>query len=162
MPTDDQSVGWVSLTLGYPPSANRYWAVRGYYDKATKAWRTMTYTTAEAMTYKESVAWAAKAAGIRTPFAGRVELAYRLYPARPQDYVTRQRKEGATWDDTVRCIDLGNAEKVVSDALNGIAWEDDRWLRKIVAERMEPDEHGARLVVWIRPIPPASPQLPLA
>lgn len=155
-------MNWTVLTLPYPPSSNRYWASRVYRDKATKQWRTMTYVTEEARAYKTEVGWMAKAAGIRTPIVGRYELAYRLYPNLPQDYLARQRKHGGAWDDTVLCLDLGNAEKVMSDALNGIVWEDDKYLRRIAGERMEPDGHGARLVVWVRPRPAESPQLLLA
>jgi crossover junction endodeoxyribonuclease RusA len=151
-------LNWTVLTLPYPPSSNRYWATRIYQDKHTRQWLSMTYITDDARAYREQVAWIAKAAGIRTPIAGRYELRVRLYPDRPQDYLRRQRKEGETWDDSVRCIDLGNAEKVMSDALNGVAWQDDKLLRHYVAERMEPDEHGARLVVWVRPRPAESRQ----
>jgi crossover junction endodeoxyribonuclease RusA len=58
-----------------------------------------------------------------------------------------------TWDDDVQCIDLGNCEKVLSDALNGIAWVDDRKHRRILLERMEPDGE-ARVEVTITPLMP--------
>jgi crossover junction endodeoxyribonuclease RusA len=85
----------------------------------------------------------------------------RLYPARPQDWAKRAQRNPDTWDDDVRCIDLGNAEKVLSDALNGIAWIDDKQLRRIELERCEPDEHGARVVVEIEPVTraPIAPSL---
>ncbi|WP_245626257.1 RusA family crossover junction endodeoxyribonuclease [Stenotrophomonas humi] len=47
----------------------------------------------------------------------------------------------------------------MSDALNGIAWADDKQLRKIVLERCEPDEKGARVEVEIEYIA-AAPSLP--
>jgi crossover junction endodeoxyribonuclease RusA len=46
-------------------------------------------------------------------------------------------------------MDLGNCEKVLSDALNGIAWLDDKQLRRIVLERCEPDDRGARVEIEI-------------
>jgi len=76
-----------------------------------------------------------------------VLLHVQLYPNRPHDWARRARKE-PTWDDSVMCIDLGNCEKVLSDALNGIAWADDKQLRRIVLERAEPDK-GARLEVAV-------------
>jgi crossover junction endodeoxyribonuclease RusA len=60
-------------------------------------------------------------------------------------------KNGATWDDDVMCIDLDNANKVLFDAIKGIAIEDDKWVRKLTAERMEPDGE-ARVVMTIWPI----------
>lgn len=76
----------------------------------------------------------------------------RLFPNRPQDWARRARRDPAGWDDTVQCIDLGNCEKVLSDALNGVVWADDKQLRRIVLERMEPDARGARLEVAIEPV----------
>jgi crossover junction endodeoxyribonuclease RusA len=52
----------------------------------------------------------------------------------------------------VQCIDLDNARKVLYDALKDVAFGDDKWVRADSAERMEPDEHGARVVVTITPI----------
>lgn len=140
----------ISLRLPYPISANRYWASRVMQVKGTQTWRAMTYVTPEAKAYKERVGWIARAQGIREPMLGRVELAYRLYPHRPLDWQRRMRRDPLTWDDTVGCIDLGNCEKVLSDALQGVVIENDRNFWKITGERMEPDEHGARLIVWVR------------
>lgn len=137
----------IHLTLPYPISANRYWAVRVIPTKPRP--RAMTYVTEEAKAYKTAVGLLAKAAGIRTPASGRVVLHVQLFPHRPQDWAKRARHDPYTWDDTVQCIDLGNCEKVLSDALNGIAWADDKQLRRIVLDRMEPDEKGARLEIRI-------------
>jgi crossover junction endodeoxyribonuclease RusA len=97
------------------------------------------------------------AAGIRKPLAGRMEIAYRLYPGRPLDWRARMRKD-PLWADGVRCIDLGNANKVLEDALNGTVIEDDRWTWRLTGEKMEPDADGARLVVWVRPIVAKQPE----
>lgn len=144
----------IRLTLQYPPSANRYWrhtAPRG---------RVMSFLSAEAKAYKDDVAWRARLAKI-VPITGRVALTVRLFPHRPKDWLKRQRKDPETWDDTVQCIDLGNCEKVLSDALNGVAWLDDSQHRRIVLERMPPDENGARVEVEIEEIAPhlAQPSL---
>ncbi len=137
----------IHLTLPYPISANRYWAVR-VIPKRPKP-LAITYVTEEAKNYKTAVGLLAKAAGIRAPATGRVVLHIKLFPHRPQDWAKRARKDPHTWDDTVQCIDLGNCEKVLSDALNGIAWVDDKQIRRTLLERMEPDEKGARLEVSI-------------
>jgi crossover junction endodeoxyribonuclease RusA len=134
----------ITLTLPYPVSANRYW--RTYMPKGFKA--PVTTLSAEAKAYKSEVGWLARAAGIRSPLLGRVAVAYTLYPNRPQDWQKRMRRDGASWDDTVQCIDLDNAQKVLMDALKGIVFEDDRWVRRITAERAEPDGE-ARLVVTV-------------
>lgn len=141
------------LVLPYPISANRYWSSRVYKVKGSTQYRAMTYTTKEAEAYRQEVQLIAGAAGLSEPLTGRIELAYRLYPNRPQDWEKRVRKLGELWDDDVMCMDLGNAEKVMADALQGVVYGNDKQIRKIVAERMEPDEHGARLVVYVRQIP---------
>ena len=92
---------------------------------------------------------------------GRIELQLKLYPALPQDWQRRVRCNPRTWDDTVMCIDLGNCEKVLSDALNGVAWKDDKQLRRIVLERAEPDGVARVEATIIAMAPPASPQADL-
>lgn len=142
----------ITVTLPYPISANRYWATRVYFSKEHNKWMAMTYVTAEAKAYKEKVGWLLRAAGVRKPIEGRVALRIELFPHRPLDWQTRQRKLGPTWDDSVQCIDLGNAEKVLSDAMKDIAFGDDKWLRDIHLVRREPDGE-ARVVVTITPMP---------
>lgn len=133
----------ISITLPYPPSANRYWRT------AVVCGRAMVHPSAQAKAYKSGVLAIALSAGIRKPLDGRIELHVQLYPQRPLDWAKRAKRDPQTWDDDVRCIDLGNCEKVLSDALNGVAWVDDRQHRRIVLERMEPDG-DARVVVTIR------------
>jgi crossover junction endodeoxyribonuclease RusA len=118
----------------------------------------MVYVTHEARDYKAEVARRCAARGITQPLQGRIALAIRLFPHRPQDWARRARNLGATWDDDVRCIDLDNANKVLLDALKGIAFEDDKWVRRLQAERMEPDEHGARVIVAIEQLAIEQPQ----
>jgi crossover junction endodeoxyribonuclease RusA len=150
----------IVLTLPYPISANRYWAHRVVTPKRGKP-MALTYVTPEARAYRESCAWAASRV-IRKPLGGRIQLEAQLYPNRPLDWERRMRKLGVTWDDSVQCIDLGNAEKVMSDALQGIVFADDCMYRRIVLDRMEPDDKGARLVVTITQLAlPASPQASL-
>lgn len=138
----------IILTLPYPVSANTYWQS----FVAPGARRAIVHLSNEAKAYKRDVGKLCQAAGIRAPLAGRVAIGVQLFPQRPQDWARRARKLGETWDDDVRCIDLDNANKVLLDALKGIAFEDDRWVRRLQAERMEPDEHGARVIVAIEQI----------
>ncbi|QRF55323.1 RusA family crossover junction endodeoxyribonuclease [Variovorax paradoxus] len=136
----------IRLTLPYPISANRYW-------RPVKLGAHISIVpTKEAKAFRVEVGAMARAAGVRTPLSGRIAVHLQLYPHRPLDWQTRQRKHGAAWDDTVQCIDLTNAEKVLMDALNGVAFGDDKQVRRYSAERMEPDEHGARVVLTIEPI----------
>lgn len=150
----------ITLTLPYPISANRYWATRVIKAKATGKSMAMTYVTPEAKAFKEEVAWLAKAAGIREPIEGRVALDIKLYPHRPLDWQKRMKVNGAAWDDTVQCIDLGNCEKVLADALQGTVYTDDKWIWDERKKRMEPDGE-ARVVVTITPIVVEQPQTAL-
>lgn len=136
----------ITLRLPYPISANRYWQ-HGVIGK-----RAVTFVTKEAKAYKAEVAALARIAGLRIPLDGRVAIEIKLYPQRPQDWAKRSQKDPECWDDDVRCMDLGNCEKVLSDALNGIAWIDDKQLRRIVLDRMEPDGE-ARVEITITAIP---------
>lgn len=92
------------------------------------------------------------ASGIRAPFPGRVGVRYKLFPNRPKDFQRRANRDPSNWDDTVSCIDLDNAQKVMFDSLNKIAFIDDKMIRRIEAERGIPDEFGARIEVEIYPI----------
>lgn len=112
----------------------------------------MTYVTPEAKAYREQLALIARQAGVFAPINGRVRLHAALYPHRPLDWQRRMRKLGELWDDSVQCIDLGNAEKVMSDALQGVVIADDCMFRRIVLDRMEPDALGARLVVRVKKV----------
>jgi crossover junction endodeoxyribonuclease RusA len=145
----------IELILPYPLSSNRYWRPVNIGKHIT------IVPTKEAKAYKAEVAYLARQAGVRQPLQGRIALHVQLYPQRPQDWARRVKREPLTWDDDVRCIDLGNAEKVLSDALNGVAWLDDKQHRRILLERMEPDG-DARMVVRIEPLAlPSSPQADL-
>lgn len=135
----------IELVLPWPVSANRYWRTRVVKGIA------MTYISAEAKAYKATVCGLAKIAGVQKPIAGRVAVEIRLYPNRPQDWQKRAKRDPLAWDDTVQCLDLDNANKVLFDALKGIAIEDDKWVRRIESERMEPDGE-ARVEIVITPI----------
>lgn len=138
----------IVLTLPYPISANRYW--RSFVPRGHA--RAIVTLSDEAKAYKTEVQWLCIKAGVRRPITGRVCIEVDLYPNRPQDWAKRAAKDPAGWDDTVQCLDLDNANKVLLDSLKGVAIDDDKWVRRIVSERMEPDEAGARVVVRITPM----------
>lgn len=148
----------LTLILPTPPSANRYWA--SFVPKG--AARANVYVTKEALAYKTEVAWLCQQAGIREPLRGRLAMEVDLYPHRPIDWQKRVRGFGADlWDDSVQSIDLGNCEKVLSDALQGPVMVDDKQLWRITLARMEPDEGGARVVVRLAEMPPHNLPPPL-
>lgn len=150
----------IELRLPYPISANRYWATRVITPKGQIRPQAMTYVTAEAKQFKDAVGWLARAAGVRSPIPGRVAIDYTLHPHRPLDWANRARKDPTGWEDTVQCMDLDNAQKVLLDALKGVVIEDDRWVRQITARRGEPLPEAC-LVVRITALQVVNPQASL-
>jgi crossover junction endodeoxyribonuclease RusA len=144
----------ISVVLPPPVSANVYWRTRVVKGVA------LTYVSAEAEAFKRQVAAALMETGITQPIAGRVAVTMTLYPHRPLDWAKRAELNPLGWDDGVRSIDLDNAIKVTLDALKGLAFVDDALVRRIEAERAEPDGE-ARLVVRICPLAVITPQASL-
>ena len=81
--------------------------------------------------------YASIALGARLPLSGPVELNLWFYRA-----------------NRVRC-DLDNLEKLVKDALNGVAWLDDSQVTD-VAKVKRVDRENPRTVVLVRPAPAAA------
>jgi crossover junction endodeoxyribonuclease RusA len=153
--TGENEVKQIVLTLPYPISSNRYW-------RPVKLAKHITIVpTKEAKQFKAQVRELARAAGILAPMVGRMQIEVWLYPNRPQDYQKRQRQHGDAWDDTVQCIDLDNANKVLLDALKDVVMGDDKFVRRIMSQRMEPDDKPARVVVRITAIDVPKLQLEL-
>lgn len=150
----------IILFLPYPISANRYWATRVITPRGTNRAQAMTYVTAEAKHFKTQVQLLALEAGVRNPMQGRVAIEYTLHPRRPQDWATRARKDPVGWEDSVMCMDLDNAQKVLLDALKGVVIDDDRWVREIRATRGEPREEAA-LIVKVSQLQVEQPQAAL-
>jgi crossover junction endodeoxyribonuclease RusA len=121
------------LELPYPISANRYWSTRVFGKVA------MTYVSPEAKAYKQHAAWAAKAAGVRV-VDGDVSVTYVLHP--------KLTVKGEA--SRVRC-DLDNVLKVLGDAMNGVAWVDDKQIVEIHARIGEPVKDGA-ISISIEPV----------
>lgn len=89
-----------TLSLPYPVSANKNWR-NGYVSKESRA-------------YKKQVQQIAKQHCVK-PLDGDVSVTYTLHP--------RQNVDGSA---SKTRLDIFNAEKITSDALNGIAWSDDQ------------------------------------
>ncbi|EPI4129176.1 RusA family crossover junction endodeoxyribonuclease, partial [Neisseria gonorrhoeae] len=102
----------IRLILPYPVSANRYWRI----------WRNRAVRSAEAAAYKSVVRRIAQEAGAM-PSEGAVAVYVRLIP--------KANKDGGA-NKTV--IDLDNALKVALDALQGVAYHNDRQVRRIAAD----------------------------
>lgn len=107
------------FTLPWPPSANRYW----------RNVRGHTVVSSEARDYKLRAAWEARIA-VDEPLSGNVILTMDFY---------RPRKSG----------DLSNRIKVLEDALNGVAFNDDKQVIEIHARRFD-DKHNPRVEVEVR------------
>ncbi len=147
----------ITLTLPYPPSANRYWRSRVITPKG-KDPIVSTYVSSEAKQFKEAVGWLLRGAGVRRPIAGRVAVHIELWPHRPLDWAKRAKADPLYWADTVQRLDLDNCRKVVNDALKDVAFGDDKCIWKDSGEVMEPDGREACLVVTITPLLKVSPQ----
>ena len=96
-----------TITLPYPPSANRYW----------RMWRGRMVVSGEARQYKLDVATLARVAGVRQ-IEGDVSINIDIY---------RPIKRG----------DLSNRIKIVEDALQGVAYKDDAQIVELTARRFE-------------------------
>ncbi|WP_231927866.1 RusA family crossover junction endodeoxyribonuclease [Caballeronia cordobensis] len=141
----------LTLTLPYPPSANRYWnsfVIQGHVQ---------VVVSAEAKAYRREVHWLLKLAKIREPIFGRVALTVKLYPKMPQDARQRMRKYGDEWEDSVRCCDLDNCLKILLDSLKGRVFIDDLFVWRLHAERGEPRAEAC-VEVTIERIPYVKPQ----
>lgn len=131
IPVNGKHTGPVRLRLPYPVSANRYWRHFGYNPRSGGKARAVTFVSEDGKAFKEECQWLARAAGVRSPLAGTLELHVRLIP------------------ENRVCMDLDNALKVVIDALKGIVYEDDGQIYRIVAERGDADPAGKHLEVEV-------------
>jgi crossover junction endodeoxyribonuclease RusA len=115
----------VGVNLPYPISVNRYY----------RNFRGMTVVSKEAKAYNQEAALRARLAGMRAPLDVPVALHVRLLPK-----LTRR---GVA--SLVR-LDLDNVLKVTIDALNGIAYVDDRQVVRILVDIGNPVPDGGLYV----------------
>lgn len=117
------------VRLPYPISANRYWRRSGHF----------LHVSAEAKKYKHDAQLLALAAKIK-PIQGDVFLSVRVSP--------KLTKKGAA---SKVCLDLDNCLKVLIDCLIGIAYVDDKQVKKLLAEYADPVEGGG-VEVDVKPL----------
>lgn len=119
----------ISLQFDYPPSANRYW----------RCFRNRMVPSADATKFKRHVKAVAQLAGCEMTLEN-VVVEVILQPK-----LTLKGVASGT------CIDLDNALKVTLDSLQGIIYENDKQIRKIVAEYGDPVKGGGLKVIvsWI-------------
>ena len=115
------------LSLPYPISTNRYW----------RTFRNRQIVSKEAVAYKAQVAAIASENGIK-PTGKTVSLTVQLIP--------KANKDGSA---SKVCLDLDNCLKVCLDALQGVAYENDNQVRRIVAVYGNEPVAGGGLVVKV-------------
>jgi crossover junction endodeoxyribonuclease RusA len=113
----------ICLTLPYPPSANRYW----------RSARGRVFVSKEAKDFKATVRDIAQERGLNSPLAGDVIVDMTVY---------RPAKRG----------DLDNSIKVTLDSLKGIAFDDDKQVVQIIAERRD-DKDDPRVEIVVSDCP---------
>ena len=117
------------IILPYPISTNRYW----------RTFRGMTVVSKEAKAYKEQVAQIAQLSGC-IKHSGNVSIDITLYPKRNKD-----------GSPNAKVMDLENCLKVVLDALQGVAYDNDKQVVALTAKYAnEPKENGG-VKVCIKP-----------
>lgn len=112
----------IFLELPYPISTNRYWRI----------FRGDSVVSADAKAYKNTIKNIAAEKNI-VPFNGNVSLQIIIYPKR--------NKDGSA---NAKVLDLDNCLKVVLDALQGVAYDNDKQIKRInVRYGQEPKDGGA-------------------
>lgn len=102
----------MTLTLPYPPGSNRLWrSVRG-----------RTVLSAEAIAWKQTAAWHARAVGCPL-LAGNVAVALVLHP--------RLTKTGRASQTR---LDVDGGIKITLDALQGLAYANDKQVTRLSAQ----------------------------
>lgn len=107
------------LLLPYPISTNRYW----------RTFRGRMVRSSLALAYKDLVQEAASDYGL-TLLDCPVSVEMVLHPPRPKDWEKRERRD-PRWVLGVRRIDIDNAQKVAIDALQGVAYENDKQITNL-------------------------------
>lgn len=124
----------IEMLFPYPISTNRYW----------RTFRNRMVRSKEAVEYKEEVEAIASEA-IEKQFDGCVRVDILFHPERPKDWAKREKKN-PQWGLSVRRVDLDNALKVALDAMQGVAYEDDRQITDIRIRLRQPIDGGGMTV----------------
>jgi Holliday junction resolvase RusA-like endonuclease len=99
----------------------------------------MTVKSTEARQYQTTIRAIAMQEGVSQPLEGAVHVEMEYHPKRPKKW-----RQG----DPVRSQDISNVCKVAEDALNGIAWIDDKQITHLSIAKKEPIEGGALIIQW--------------
>ena len=122
------------ITLPVPPTSNHYWKPRAIYRKATghkrAKWIGTIYKTTEAKEYCEKVQRIALAAGFMPYLKGELVVFHMIW--------YRENMRG----------DLGNREKCIEDALQGVLYLNDRQIKAKHTEWIL-DRINPRVEVWV-------------
>lgn len=108
--------------LGYPVSVNRYW----------RSFKGRTVVSAEAVKYKQHVQMDYAHGGGRYFYGVPVSVEFKLHP-----------KTTKTGEANKTRMDLDNCIKVLLDALQGVAFIDDKQVVRLVGEVGHPVAGGA-------------------
>ena len=166
----------IMLRLQYPISANRYWRqvggrgrgpARMVVSEEAKTYKREVATAARLAGVMDGLGDVSRSARVNglagreriwpAPAGQAVEVCIQLLPRANKQ--TAAEVKAATLEMAVGrpapelrasevCLDLDNCIKVTLDSLNGIAWVDDRQVKRISAE-VGPATPGGGLRVWI-------------
>ena len=120
----------IRLILPPPVSSNRYWRI----------FRGRVVVSAEAKTYRAEVAMKARAKGIMTPLEGPVSVHVALCPEMTAKGLASKTR-----------LDLDNCLKVALDALQGVAFVNDKQIVELSA-KLGPAQIGGALMVEIEEV----------
>ena len=113
------------------------------------------FTPAATVNYEACVRLAAELAGVCV-LSGPLELCVRAFWACPRGQERQRKPRGEYWKPNGP--DADNVLKAVSDALNGIAYQDDRQIvRACVEKRQAKQGEAPRVDVCIREMEPECP-----
>lgn len=85
-----------------------------------------------------------------------VEVWVTAYYARPKDHFLKDGSlsaAGKRLPVPMKTPDLDNVVKLVLDALNGVAYRDDKQVQRFMADRYWATEEGPGVLVRVRPVP---------
>lgn len=127
--------------LPLPPSANRYWRV----------FRGRPVRSKLANDYADHVREFAADHGI-VMHAESVPIRVHIIvnPERPKDWARREKKNPTLWALEVRRMDLDNCGKVLLDALQGVAYANDKMITSYCVTLGHPIEGGG-VEVFVEP-----------
>jgi Holliday junction resolvase RusA-like endonuclease len=106
------------------------------------------YTKAKTAAAEEAIRIAAKAQGVHERLPGPLHVIVRAFVPRPKDHTRAQKL--IPWVSVKP--DWDNYGKLVSDALNGVAWVDDGQVACCTVEKLYADTGAARWVIEVRRI----------